>query len=141
MLNRFYQQDVDVGTLEFVPSLDLSTPWKLRLPLRWIAILRPMLRGLASLAATSGVETGADVAKAMLVGADVVMTTSAVLRHGPEHVRVIQDQLVAWMRDRDYVSVDQLRGSVSYTTTDDPSSFERANYLRVLHSWTSPLVR
>jgi dihydroorotate dehydrogenase (fumarate) len=137
LFNRFYQPDLDVDTLEIVPRIDLSTPSELRLPLRWIAILRPMLHGLASLAATSGVETGADVAKTLLVGADVAMTTSAVLRHGPEHVRVVEDQLVAWMRDHEYVSVDQLRGSVSYATADDPSAFERANYVRVLHSWTS----
>ena len=87
LFNRFYQPDLDVDTLEIAPRLELSSPWELRLPLRWIAILRPMLHGRASLAATSGVETGADVAKALLVGADVAMTTSAVLRHGPEHVR------------------------------------------------------
>ena len=107
-------------------------------PLRWIAILRPVLEGRTSLAATSGVETGADVAKALLVGADVAMTTSAVLRHGPEHVRTSKTQLVTWMADHEYDSVAQLRGSVSYATTDDPSAFERANYVRMLHSWTSP---
>ena len=137
LFNRFYQPDIDVDTLEIVPRLELSSPWELRLPLRWIAILRPTLHGLASLAATSGIETGADVAKTLLVGADVAMTTSAILRHGPDHVRTLEDQLVAWMRDHDYVSVDQLRGSVSYATTDDPTAFERANYVRVLHSWTS----
>jgi dihydroorotate dehydrogenase (fumarate) len=137
LFNRFYQPDLDVDTLEVVPRLDLSTPSELRLPLRWIAILRPLLHGMASLAATSGVETGADVAKALLVGADVAMTTSAVLRHGPEHVRGVEDQLLAWMDDHDYASVDQLRGSMSYATTDDPASFERANYVRVLHSWAS----
>jgi dihydroorotate dehydrogenase (fumarate) len=139
VFNRFYQPDLDVDTLEIVPRLTLSSPWELRLPLRWIAILRPMLHGRASLAATSGVETGLDVAKALLVGADVAMTTSAVLRHGPEHVRVIEEGLVAWMGDHEYVSVAQLRGSVSYANADDPSAFERANYLRVLHSWASPV--
>jgi len=136
LFNRFYQPDVDVETLEVVPRLELSSPGELRLPLRWIAILHPRLEGRASLAATSGVETGTDVAKALLVGADVAMTTSAVLRHGPEHVRTIEDQLVAWMGDHDYASVVELRGSVSYTTSDDPSAFERAGYVRVLHSWT-----
>jgi dihydroorotate dehydrogenase (fumarate) len=106
--------------------------------LRWIAILRPLLGSRASLAASSGVETGTDVAKALLVGADVVMTTSAVLRHGPDQVRAIEDQLVAWMMEHEYVSVDQLRGSVSHATSEDPAAFERANYLRTLHSWTPP---
>ncbi len=138
LFNRFYQPDLDVDTLEIVPRLELSSPWELRLPLRWIAVLRPMLQGRASLAATSGVETGADVAKALLVGADVVMTTSALLRHGPEHVGAVEEELVTWMDDHEYVSVGQLRGSVSYATADDPSAFERANYVRILHSWTSP---
>jgi dihydroorotate dehydrogenase (fumarate) len=135
LFNRFYQPDLDIDSLEIVPRLELSSPWELRLPLRWIAILRPMLHGRASLAATSGVETGADVAKALLVGADVAMTTSAVLRHGAEHVRTLEEELLAWMRDHEYVSVAQLRGSVSYATADDPAAFERANYVRVLHSW------
>jgi dihydroorotate dehydrogenase (fumarate) len=138
LFNRFYQPDLDLDTLEIVPRLELSSPWELRLPLRWIAVLRPMLQGRASLAATSGVESGADVAKALLVGADVAMTTSAVLRHGPEHVRSVEDELVAWMNEHEYESVAQLRGSVSYATADNPSAFERGNYVRVLHSWTTP---
>ncbi len=68
------------------------------------------------------------------------MTTSAVLRHGPEHVRVIEDELVAWMTHHEYESVAQLRGSVSVATADDPSAFERANYVQMLHSWTSPIT-
>ena len=67
------------------------------------------------------------------------MTTSAVLRHGPEYVRILEDDLVAWMVDHEYESVAQLRGSVSYTTSDNPAAFERANYLRILHSWTTPV--
>ena len=136
LFNRFYQPDLDVETLDVVPRLELSTPWELRLPLRWIAVLRPLLGDRASLAATSGVATGTDVAKALLVGADVAMTTSSVLRHGPEHVRVIGDELLAWMTSHEYVSVAQLRGSVSCATAVDPAAFERANYIRVLHSWT-----
>jgi dihydroorotate dehydrogenase (fumarate) len=138
LFNRFYQPDLDVETLEIVPRLELSSPWELRLPLRWIAILHPILDGRSSLAATSGVETGADVAKALLVGADVAMTTSAVLRHGPDHIRSLEEQLVAWMAEHEYDSVAQLRGSVSYATSDDPAAFERANYVRILHSWTAP---
>jgi dihydroorotate dehydrogenase (fumarate) len=138
LFNRFYQPDLDVDTLQIVPRLELSSPWELRLPLRWIAILQPILHGQASLAASSGVENGTDVAKALLVGADVAMTTSAVLRNGPEHVAAVEAQLVAWMNDHEYESVDQLRGSVSSTTASNPSAFERANYVQMLHSWTSP---
>jgi dihydroorotate dehydrogenase (fumarate) len=139
LFNRFYQPDLDVDTLEIVPRLALSAPWELRLPLRWLAILHPILHQRVSLAATSGVETGTDVAKTLLVGADVAMTTSAALRHGPEYLRTLEDDLVAWMVDHDYDSVAQLRGSVSYTTSDNPAAFERANYLRILHSWTTPV--
>ena len=140
LFNRFYQPDLDVETLEITPRLELSSRWELRLPLRWIAILHPILQGQASLAATSGVETGLDVAKALLVGADVAMTTSAVLRHGPDHLRAIEEDLISWMTDHEYESVAQLRGSVSIATASDPSAFERANYLRMLHSWTSPVT-
>jgi dihydroorotate dehydrogenase (fumarate) len=139
LFNRFYQPDVDLDSLEIIPHLELSTGWELRLPLRWIAILRPILQGHTDLAATSGIETGADVAKALLVGADVTMMTSALLRHGPDHVGAVEAQLIAWMEDHDYVSVSQLRGSVSCGTAQNPTAFERANYVRMLHSWTSPI--
>jgi dihydroorotate dehydrogenase (fumarate) len=137
LFNRFYQPDLDLDALEITPRLQLSSPWELRLPLRWIAILRPLLHGRAGLAATSGVESGTDVAKALLVGADVAMTTSAVLRHGPDHVRTMEHELMAWMGAHDYASVAQLRGSMSYATADDPAAFERANYVRVLRSWSA----
>ena len=86
LFNRFYQPDLDLETLEVVPRLELSQPWEMRLPVRWIAILRPQLGPGVSLAATSGVQAGTDVVKGLMVGADVVMMTSALLRHGPEHV-------------------------------------------------------
>jgi dihydroorotate dehydrogenase (fumarate) len=139
LFNRFYQPDLDADTLDIVPRLELSSPWEARLSLRWIAILRPLLHGRTCLAATSGLESGHDVAKALLVGADVAMMTSALLRHGPRHVGVVEAQLREWMNAHGYESVAQLRGSVSHATAGDPSAFERANYVRVLHSWTSPL--
>ncbi len=135
LFNRFYQPDLDLETLEVVPKVDLSQPWELRLPLRWLAILHPLLADRASLAATTGIHSGTDVAKALLVGADVAMMTSALLRHGPGHVRTVTEQLRAWMEEHGYESVSQLRGSVSHATTADPSAFERANYRRTLHSW------
>jgi dihydroorotate dehydrogenase (fumarate) len=138
LFNRFYQPDLDLETRDVVPRVDLSQPWELRLPLRWIAILRPLLGPDVSLAATSGVHSGGDVVKALLVGADVAMTTSAVLRHGPEHLATVEAELREWMADHDYVSVAELRGSVSRATSDNPAAFERANYVRTLHSWTTP---
>ena len=72
-----------------------------------------------------------------MVGADVAMTTSALLHHGPEHLRTIEAELVAWMTEHEYESVDQLRGSASQAAVEDPSAFERANYMRTLRSWTT----
>src|SRR2546421_1966035 len=84
LFNRFYQPDLDLHDLEVRPRLVLSTSDELRLPLRWIAILHGKLS--ASLAASTGVHTAEDVAKVLLAGADVALMTSALLRHGPEHV-------------------------------------------------------
>jgi len=138
LFNRFYQPDLDLDALEVVPRLELSHPWEMRLPARWIAILRPQLGADISLAATSGVQTGSDVVKGLMVGADVVMMTSALLRHGPEHVATVETELRAWMLEREYVSVAQMRGSASQATVEDPSAFERANYLQTLRSWVAP---
>jgi dihydroorotate dehydrogenase (fumarate) len=139
LFNRFYQPDVDVETLDVVPRVELSQSWELRLPLRWIAILRSLLGPSTSLAATSGVHTGDDVIKALLVGADVAMMTSALLRNGALHVRTVIDRLCSWLTEHEYESVAQLRGSVSQAATPDPSAFERANYMKTLHSWATPV--
>ena len=138
LFNRFYQPDLDLDVLEVVPRLELSHPWEMRLPARWIAILRPQLGPGVSLAATSGVQAGSDVVKGLMVGADVVMMTSALLRHGPEHVATVEAELRAWMMEREYESVAQMRGSASQATVEDPSAFERANYMQTLRSWVAP---
>lgn len=138
LFNRFYQPDIDLDLLDVVPKLELSHPWELRLPLRWIAILRPHLGANVSLAATSGVETGADVVKALMAGADVAMTTSALLRHGPNHLRVLEAELERWLDEHEYESVTQLRGSATHATAPDAASYERANYMRTLRSWVAP---
>jgi dihydroorotate dehydrogenase (fumarate) len=135
LFNRFYQPDLDLEALDVVARVELSRPWELRLPMRWIAILRPQLGANLSLAATSGVHGGTDVVKALMVGADVAMVTSAVLEHGPAHFRLVEHELRTWMAAHEYESVDQLRGSASQTSVADPSAFERANYLKTLHSW------
>ncbi len=137
LFNRFYQPDLDLETLDVVARLELSRPSELRLPLRWTAILRPQLGPDVSLAATSGIHGGTDAIKALLVGADVAMATSALLHHGPDHLRVMGDELVAWMTEHEYESVAQLRGSVSQGAVADPSAFERANYMRTLRSWST----
>jgi dihydroorotate dehydrogenase (fumarate) len=138
LFNRFYQPDVDLESRDVVARLELSHQWELRLPLRWIAILRPQLGTDVALAATSGIHSGTDVAKALLVGADVAMMTSALLVNGPNHVLVVERQLTDWMTSNEYESVAQLRGSLSHSAAGDPSAFERANYLKTLHSWSAP---
>ena len=105
LFNRFYQPDLDLDTLEVVPRLELSQPWEMRLPVRWIAILRPQLGPDVSLAATSGAHSGRRRGQGRcMVGADVVMMTSALLRHGPEHVAAVEAELRDWMAEHEYES-------------------------------------
>jgi dihydroorotate dehydrogenase (fumarate) len=133
LFNRFYQPDIDLDTLHITPRLELSTSADARLPLHWIGILRGVVG--CSIAATSGVHEGADALKQLLVGADVAMTTSALLHRGPQHVATMLRWIREWMKERDYDSVEQLKGSVSRPNSSDPEAYERANYYHVLHSW------
>jgi len=136
LFNRFYQPDLDLETLAVEPRLALSTSEELRLPLRWIALLHGHL-GEASLGATTGIHTAADALKALLAGADVAMLASALLASGPPHLQRLERDMVEWMAEREYTSVRQLRGSVSQQSAEDPTAFERANYMRTLHSYAS----
>lgn len=133
LFNRFYQPDVDLDTLDVTPRLELSTSADARLPLHWIGILRGLVS--CSLAGTTGVHEGADALKLLLVGADVAMTTSALMRHGPQHIATMLTWIREWMTTREYESIDQLKGSVSPRNISQPESYERANYYQVLHSW------
>jgi len=135
LFNRFYQPDIDPQTREVAPALVLSSSEELRLPLRWTAILSGRLE--ASLAVTTGVHTGADVARCLLAGADVAMMTSALVEHGAGHVAVVERELLAWAEESGFESVAQLRGSVSQRHVADPSAFERANYMAALTGFTS----
>ena len=100
------------------------------MPRSWIALLRG--RVAASLAATTGVEDAGDVAAYLLAGADVVMTASALLRHGPEHARVLLDGLTAWMGRKGFTSVDQLRGILGVPPTTDAAAHERSGYVAAI---------
>jgi dihydroorotate dehydrogenase (fumarate) len=133
LFNRLYQPDIDLDTLDVTPRLQLSTSAESRLPLHWIGILRGFLS--CSLAATSGVHDGADAMKLLLAGADVVMTTSAVLLHGPQRIASMLAEMTEWMTAGEYSGVDQLRGSVSRRSVPDPEVYQRANYYQMLHSW------
>jgi dihydroorotate dehydrogenase (fumarate) len=135
LFNRFLQPDIDLESLEVRPVVRLSSPDELRLPLRWIAILRGIVD--CSLACTSGVHTWEDAVKAILVGADVVMMTSALLRHGPEHLATVLAGVGEWLEQNEYASVGEARGSMSQRSVGDPAAFERANYMEALISYTS----
>jgi dihydroorotate dehydrogenase (fumarate) len=134
LFNRFYQPDIDPRSRRVAPTVVLSSSAELRLPLRWTAILFGRVE--ASLAVTTGVHTGADAARCLLAGADVAMMTSALLVNGPEHVAVVERELVAWALESGFESVAQLRGSVSQRHVADPSAFERANYMAALTGFT-----
>ncbi|MGZ5305347.1 MAG: dihydroorotate dehydrogenase-like protein [Actinomycetota bacterium] len=136
LFNRFMQPDIDLDTLRVDPTLTLSSSEELRLPLRWIAILHGRIQ--TSLAATTGVHTSADALKMLLAGADVVMMASALLHDGPEHVAVVLRGIEAWMAEREYRSVEQLRGSMSQANIGNPVAFARANYAQLLTSFVSP---
>lgn len=138
LFNRFYQPDIDIESGDVVPRLELSQASELRMPVRWIGILRPQLGAAVSLAASSGVQGATDVVKALMVGADVAMMTSALLRHGPEHAGTVLAGLRAWLTEHEYESVHQLVGSATAARVSDPAAFERANYLSTLRSWTTP---
>ena len=132
LFNRFLQPTIDPETLAVVPSVALSGPVDALLPQTWIALLRGGVR--CALAATSGVEDSADVARYLLAGADVVMTASALLRHGPAHATVLLDGLSAWMARKGFKSVDELRGMLSVPPGTDAAAYERAGYVTGLRA-------
>ena len=134
LFNRFLEPDLDLETLQIAPDLVLSQPYEVRLPLRWIAILRDQIQ--CSLAATSGVHHAADVSRVLLVGADAAMITTALLKKGPRHAHTILSELTAWLIEKEYESVEQLKGSMSRANCPDPSALERANYMKALTSYT-----
>jgi len=133
LFNRFYQPGFDLENLEVVPNLTLSSPYEVLLRLRWVAILYGHVR--ADLAVTGGVHSGEDVLKAMMAGARVAMMTSALLKHGIEHVATVRAGLLAWMEAHEYESIRQMQGSMSQQKVAEPAAFERASYMRVLRSY------
>ena len=133
LFNRFYQPDIDIKTSTVVARADLSTSAELLLRLRWIAILYGRVR--ASLALTGGVESPADGVKAVLAGADIVQMVSALLRHGPAYVTTMRRGLEQWLEWNKVANLGEVRGKLSLQTTGDPSAFERAHYIKSLHTW------
>lgn len=133
LFNRFYQPDIDIEMLEAKPTLHLSDSSELLLRLRWLAILSRQVS--ANLACSGGVHTARDAIKAIMAGADAVQLVSALLRHGPEYLSEVKKEMIKWMEENSYSSVRQMRGSMGLARCPDPQAFERANYMRTLHSW------
>ena len=133
LFNRFYQPDIDLEELSMVPNLSLSSSYDMRLPLRWIGVLYGHVK--ASLAATTGIHTSEDVIKMIMSGADAAMLCSVLLRQGPGQVKVLLDGIVQWMKVHEYVSIDQMKGSMSQQSCINPEVFERANYMKTLNSY------
>jgi dihydroorotate dehydrogenase (fumarate) len=133
LFNRFYQPDIDLDALEVTPKVLLSTPQAMRLPLRWIAILHGRIK--ADLAGTSGIHTGEDAIKMLMVGANVTMLCSALLKNGVNHLRTVEQEMRNWMEKHEYESVSQMRGSMSQIQCADPTAFERAQYIRAVTTY------
>jgi dihydroorotate dehydrogenase (fumarate) len=139
LFNRFMQPDIDPEDLTVTSWFGLSDPAEARLPRAWIALLAGRVR--ASLAATTGVDTAADVAKYLLAGADVVMTASALIRHGPAHAGVLLDGLTSWMSRKGFTSLAEVRGLLSVPVAPDEAARERAGYVSSLQAETSDTGR
>ena len=133
LFNRFYQPDFDIEDRTVVPTLSLSTSEEIRLPLLWIALLHGHVQ--CSLAATTGVHSVREVIKYLMAGANVAMSTSALLRHGPAWLSGVIQDLAEWMERKGYQSVEQLRGSMSHKSLPDSMAFVRGNYIKILESY------
>ena len=138
LFNRLMQPDLDLEHLELRPEIVLSTSWESRLPLRWIAILAGRVE--ASLAATTGAHSAADVLKLLMGGADAVCMASALLRREPSHLEGVLEAMRVWMAENGYTSVAQLKGSMSYRNSPDPAALERANYMKTLTSYSGKVI-
>lgn len=130
LFNRFYQPDIELESLDVSPNVFYSTPMAMRLPMRWIAILHEKVG--CSLAASSGVHRGTDALKMLMAGADVTMLCSVLMRHGIDHIRSIEKEMLTWMLEHDFKSVEQLKGNLSHRNCPDPTAFERAQYMRAI---------
>lgn len=134
IFNRYVQPDIDLRTLTLSGELTLSQASDIRLPLQWIALLAGRVPG--SLAASTGVETAEQIIKYLYAGADVVMTTSSILRHGPAYVTRLLDGLREWLELRGIGSPARIRGAMSFARLKDPGAYTRGHYIDTLQTWT-----
>jgi dihydroorotate dehydrogenase (fumarate) len=134
VFNRYLEPDIDLESLAVTPTLHLSTTEEMRLPLRWIAILRDQVK--VSLAATTGIHNAGSALKVLLAGADVAMMASALLANGPDHVRTVLAGMQSWLDEGEFESVEQMKGSMSRLSVPHPSDYERSNYMKALARYT-----
>lgn len=134
VFNRFYQPDINLDTLEIDPSLHLSSPYESLLRMHWIALLHGQTK--LSIAATGGVHNAETVIKLLMAGADVTHLCSVLLKQGPDIIKEILQNLTTWLEEKEYDSVNQLKGSVSQGKAINPIAFERVNYLQVLQGYS-----
>jgi dihydroorotate dehydrogenase (fumarate) len=133
LFNRFYEPDIDATALTATRTLHLSDSSELRLRLHWLAIISGRVR--ASLAVTGGVHTGLDFIKATMAGAHATQMVSALLMHGPAHLRTVLDEIAAWMQEQEWGSLREMRGNMNLAKVPDPDAYERANYMMMLQAW------
>ncbi len=133
LFNRFYQPDIDIENLEVYPHILLSTPQAMRLPMRWIAILYGRIN--ADLASTSGIQKGQDCIKMLMAGAKITQICSVLLRHGIPHIRELEREIIHWMEEHEYESIQQMVGSMSQINCPDESAFERVQYMKAIQSY------
>ncbi len=138
LFNRFYQPDIDLEKIDVTPNVTLSSPIDMRLPLRWIGILFGRVR--ANLAGTSGIHRSSDVIKMVMAGADVTMLCTVLLRHGIDHIRTIEKDIVAFMEHHQYASLNETKGVLSQKNCDDPGAYERAQYVHALSTYMPPVL-
>lgn len=139
LFNRFYQPDIDLENLEVIPNVILSTPFANRLPLRWIAILYGRVE--ADLVATGGIETAEDVIKMIMAGASATQMFSTLVKHGPKHITNVLENIKKWMEEHEYESIEQMKGSMSHKSVENPGAFERANYMKILQTFDTMKLR
>ncbi len=138
LFNRFVQPDIDLETMQMVSQLDLSQSSEARQALQWIGVLHNRVK--ASFAATGGVHSREDLVKLLLVGADVVMIASSLLKQGPSHVCILLEGLHDWLEEYEYTSVGQMKGSMCYDHCPNPKGYDRSNYMKALVNYTSKSV-
>ncbi len=130
LFDRPVHVDIDLENLNAVQSINPSHSRDLSETLRWSAILFKKVD--ASLCASTGVKNYEDILKAMMSGADAVQMVTSIIEHGPRHIQDTLEDLRAWMLEKEYVSIEQMKGSISLHHTSNPAAYERANYMRVL---------